>query len=91
MTHHHDTVIEMAKIAQDRGQDPFIKGLAEDIVSTQEREMAEMKKIYTRLLGGELKPDPGEIEEMNTFRTEKYGAPVPEMEMKGGGAEHEGH
>lgn len=165
MTHHHETAIEMAEIAQQRGQTPFVKGLAEDIVSTQEREMAEMRKIYTRLLGGELKPDPGahaglglsaegagmthtpatnemlkaadpfdrafvdemephhtgavkmaevvlestkdadlrklaegiistqtrEIEEMNTFRTEKYGAPVPEMEMKGGGTEHEGH
>lgn len=165
MVHHHETAIEMAKIAQDRGRDPFVKSLADDIISTQEREMEEMKKIYTRLVGGELEPDPAahdglglsaeeagmthtsatnemletadpfdrafvdemqphhtgavkmaevvlestkdadlrklaegiistqtrEIEEMNSFRTEKYGAPVPEMEMKGGGAEHEGH
>jgi len=162
MVHHHGTAIEMAEIAQERGRNPFIKGLADDIVTTQERETAQMMDIYTRLLDGELKPDPGahdglglsaeeagmthtpetndmlrtadpfdrafvdemvphhtgavkmaevvlestkdaelrklaegiistqegEIEEMNAFRTEKYGAPVPEPE--GGGGEHGG-
>jgi len=58
MAHHHGTAIEMSKIAQERGQSPFVKGLAEDIVSTQERELGEMEKIYERLDGGELKPDP---------------------------------
>jgi uncharacterized protein (DUF305 family) len=146
----------MAKIAQKRGESRFVKGLADDIVSTQEREMEQMRSIYTRLVGGELKPDPmghkglglsaeeagmthtpkvnamlrkanpfdrafvdemvphhtgavrmaetvlktaedselrklaeeivstqkGEIEKMNSFRERKYGAPVPEMDMK---------
>ena len=165
MVHHHETAIEMSEIARERGQAPFIKGLAEDIASTQEREMAEMKEIYTRLLGGELKPDPmahdglglsageagmthspdtndmlraadpfdrafvdemvphhigavkmadvvlestkdadlrklaegiistqeREIEEMNAFRTEKYGGPVPETKAGGGGEHGGGH
>ncbi len=58
MAHHHGTAIEMSEIAQERGQSPFVTGLAEDIVSTQERELGEMEKIYERLDGGELKPDP---------------------------------
>lgn len=57
MMHHHGTAIEMAEIAQERGKSAFVKGLADDIVSTQEREMSEMKKIYKRLSGGELQPD----------------------------------
>ncbi len=59
MAHHHGTAIEMAEIAQERGESPFVKRLADDIVSTQERELGEMEKIYERLADGELKPDPG--------------------------------
>lgn len=58
MAHHHGTAIEMSEIAKERGQSTFVKGLADDIVSTQERELGEMEKIYERLDGGELKPDP---------------------------------
>ncbi len=165
MVHHHGTAIEMAEIAQERGEASFVKQLADDIVTTQEREMAEMEKIYTRLIGGELEPDPGahdglglsaeeagmthspatndmlraadpfdrafvdemvphhtgavkmakivlestkdadlrklaegivstqerEIEEMNAFRTKKYGGPVPATESGGGGEHGGGH
>lgn len=59
MVHHHGTAIEMAEIAQEKGKDPFVTGLGEDIVMIQEAEIAEMQRIYTRLVGGELKPDPG--------------------------------
>jgi len=59
MSHHHESAIEMAKIAQQRGQDPLIKRLGEEITTTQEREIGQMKSIYVRLFGGELKPDPG--------------------------------
>ena len=58
MVHHHGTAIEMAEIAQKRGQSNFVKKLAADIVSTQERETDEMMKIYKRLSGAELEPDP---------------------------------
>jgi uncharacterized protein (DUF305 family) len=59
MAHHHETAIEMARIAQTRGEDPFIKTLAEEIVTTQAREVAQMKKIHERLFDGPLEPDPG--------------------------------
>lgn len=59
MVHHHESAVDMAEIAEERSEDPFVKGLAEDIVSTQEREIARMEEIYERRFGGELKPDPG--------------------------------
>jgi uncharacterized protein (DUF305 family) len=59
MAHHHETAIEMARIAETRGEDPFIKTLAEEIVTTQAREVGQMKKIHERLFDGPLKPDPG--------------------------------
>jgi uncharacterized protein (DUF305 family) len=58
MVHHHESAIDMAAIAKQRGKDRFIVKLAGEIASTQEREIAQMKAIYKRLLGGELKPDP---------------------------------
>lgn len=39
MTIHHESAIEMAKIAQDRGQSTFVKELADDIVKTQAKEI----------------------------------------------------
>lgn len=59
MVHHHGTAIEMAEIAKKQGEDPFITNLAENIITTQKREKAELKTLYERLVGGELKPDPG--------------------------------
>ena len=59
MVHHHDTAVEMAEIAQRRGQDPFVRKLAETIITTQEREIGQMRSIHSRLFDAELKPDPG--------------------------------
>ena len=58
MVHHHESAIEMAQIAEERGDDPFVKKLAGDIMSTQEQEIARMEEIYERRFGGELKPNP---------------------------------
>jgi uncharacterized protein (DUF305 family) len=58
MVHHHETAIEMARIAEKRGRDRFVKRLAANIVGTQEREIAQMRSIYGRLVGGKLTPDP---------------------------------
>lgn len=58
MVHHHNSAVAMAEIAGKRGQAPYVKRLSEEIVSTQEREIATMREIYKRLIGGELKPDP---------------------------------
>jgi uncharacterized protein (DUF305 family) len=58
MAHHHETAIEMAQIAQKRGDDASIKALGDDIASTQEREVEQMQKIHERLFEGPLEPDP---------------------------------
>ena len=58
MVPNHESALDMAEVAQDHGDDPFIKELAQDIRSTQVREIAEMKRIYTRRIGGTLKADP---------------------------------
>ena len=59
MAHHHETAIEMARIAQRRGDEPFVKTLADEIVATQAREVGQMKRIHERLFDGALEPDPG--------------------------------
>ncbi len=59
MAHHHETAIEMARIAQKRGDATFIKDLGNDIVMTQEREVKQMGQIHERLLDSPLKPNPG--------------------------------
>ena len=59
MVAHHTSAIEMAKMAQERGQSKFVKDLADDIVSAQESEIGQMESIYARLIGGKLEPDPG--------------------------------
>ena len=57
MVAHHQSAIEMADIAAQKGQDAFIKKLARDIRSTQDREIVRMEEIYERRFGAELKPD----------------------------------
>lgn len=43
MIPHHEGAVEMAEIAQERGQSPFVKGLAEDIIRTQTEEITELR------------------------------------------------
>ena len=57
MVPHHESAIEMGTVARERGQDPFVKRLADDIVTTQEREIAQMKRIHERLFGSALEAD----------------------------------
>ena len=59
MVHHHESAIDMAEIATQKGESPFITELAGDILATQEREIAEMKSIHERLFEAKLEPDPG--------------------------------
>jgi len=59
MVHHHETALEMAEIAERRGQDPFVRRLAAAITTSQEREIGQMRSIYKRLFDTALKPDPG--------------------------------
>lgn len=59
MVAHHQSAIEMATIAKQRGQDPFITKLATSIVTAQQSEIAQMKRIHQRLFDSPLKPDMG--------------------------------
>ncbi len=44
MIPHHDSAIEMAKIAQQRGESAFVKQLADDIATSQSEEIATMRR-----------------------------------------------
>ncbi len=59
MVPHHESAIEMANVARERGESPFVKKLAGDIVRDQRSEIATMRRIHERLLGQPLRPDPG--------------------------------
>ena len=67
---HHESAIEMATIAQRRGQSGFVKNLSTKIISDQERELGQMKPIHKRLMGTALKPDMGAHEEMGLTAAE---------------------
>jgi len=49
MTPHHQSAVQMAKIAERRGQSPFVKDLAADIIRTQNAEITTMQSIASRL------------------------------------------
>ena len=44
MIPHHESAVDMAEIAQERGQSEFVKNLAEDIIRTQNDEIAVMRR-----------------------------------------------
>lgn len=53
MIPHHESAIEMAKIAQTRAEHPEIRTLAKNIISSQSAEIAEMKKLKDELPDGD--------------------------------------
>lgn len=55
MIPHHESAIEMAKIAQQRGRSQFVKQLAANIVKTQDSEIAIMKTEDAKLAKDGLK------------------------------------
>ena len=44
MVPHHQSAVDMAKIAQERGRSAFVKQLADDIVRTQSEEIATLRR-----------------------------------------------
>ncbi|MBI5104075.1 MAG: DUF305 domain-containing protein [Solirubrobacterales bacterium] len=51
MIPHHRDAVDMAKVAQDRAQSRFVKDLAQDIIKTQNAEIAVMERIKDDLSG----------------------------------------
>ena len=51
MIPHHESAIEMAEIAQKRGEHPEIKQLADDIVAAQDGEIEDMNAMHERMFG----------------------------------------
>lgn len=49
MIPHHESAVDMAKIAKSRGKSTFVKDLADDIIRTQNAEITTMQSIATRL------------------------------------------
>jgi uncharacterized protein (DUF305 family) len=56
MIPHHESAIEMAKIAQQRGESAFVKKLAGDIISSQGDEIATMRREDEALDTAGVKP-----------------------------------
>ena len=55
MVAHHVVAVEMAKLAQSKGQTPFIRGLASSIVTSQNSEIAALRKISAKLKAAGIK------------------------------------
>lgn len=51
MIPHHESAIEMAKIAQKQAQHPEIASLADDIVAAQDAEISDMNAMHQRMFG----------------------------------------
>ena len=64
MVPHHESAIEMAEMAQQEGEHPQIKRLADAIVGAQTKEIAQIEGIYQRLTGNEIVPDPAAHEDL---------------------------
>ena len=58
MIEHHEGAVEMAKLSSSRAKHDEIKKLSEDIISAQEKEIAEMKK-WQKSWGYDVSDDSG--------------------------------
>lgn len=70
MVPHHESAVEMARMALDRGRHKEIRELARDIVSTQELEIRRMKEMHRRIFGERLVPDDGAHSELGLSAAE---------------------
>ena len=56
MIPHHESAIEMAEIARERGKSDFVKQLAEDIIKAQESEIETLKRVDAELADQGVEP-----------------------------------
>lgn len=54
MVPHHESAIDMAEVAQEQGENPEVRRLADDIVSAQEAEIADLRAAHERIFGEPL-------------------------------------
>jgi uncharacterized protein (DUF305 family) len=58
MVPHHRSAVEMATLAERRGEHAEVKELSRAIVANQNDEIARMTRIHMRLFGSKLRPNP---------------------------------
>ncbi len=58
MIHHHEMAVEMARVIQERGLRPDVKGLAEDVIRTQSAEIDTMRALRQRWFPDAPPPGP---------------------------------
>jgi uncharacterized protein (DUF305 family) len=56
MIPHHESAVEMARVAERRSQSTFVRRLARDIISSQNSEITTMKSIASQLDAAGVKP-----------------------------------
>jgi uncharacterized protein (DUF305 family) len=57
MVPHHESAIEMARLAVERAETKEVRALADDILEAQQTEIAQMGDIHERLIGKPIDPD----------------------------------
>lgn len=61
MVPHHQSAIEMAGVALERSQRPEVRNLAEQIISAQEAEVAQLREWRTEWFGSDATPPMSEM------------------------------
>lgn len=70
MIPHHESAVDMAEMAQEEGEHRQVKQLAAAIIEAQEAEISQMERIYERLTGDEIAPDPAAHEQLGLSQEE---------------------
>ena len=70
MIPHHESAVEMAEIAVERGGRAEVKELARAIIDAQTSEIGRMERMYQRLTGDEVLPDPAAHEDLGLSQAE---------------------